>query len=196
MHRIWTHTRSPVNPHPSGKLNISLRKHLGLGSAGAAELSFSVSCTSCMLVPNLPSPKLLEVILCISYIEVVTMGDDLSLEEELLLQVAGRSRPKAKSQGKKRSRRAVSISDDDDEFDAESEDEADDDDDGPADQERRRRSSGSKFKRSRAAVEEEEEVHAHESLISRFLISCGSILSCSAVFHIKPAAVSVSSKPF
>ncbi|CAL8470100.1 g9642 [Coccomyxa elongata] len=82
------------------------------------------------------------------------MGDDLSFEEELLLQVAGRSRPSAKSQGKKRNRRAVSISDDDDDFDAEAQGDRDEEDVPTQD---KRPSSGQK-KRSRKDAQESEQV--------------------------------------
>ncbi len=85
------------------------------------------------------------------------MGDDLSFEEELLLQVAGRSRPSAKSQGKKRNRRAVSISDDDDDFDAEAQGDRDEEDVPTLD---KRPSSGQK-KRSRKDAQESEQVKAH-----------------------------------
>ncbi len=93
---------------------------------------------------------------------VVNMGDDLSFEEELLLQVAGRSRPSAKSQGKKRNRRAVSISEDDgEEFNSDSNDESED----KPSQEKGRRSSGVQNKKSRSVPQEEEQVEAHDFII-------------------------------
>jgi hypothetical protein len=86
------------------------------------------------------------------------MNDDLSYEEELLLQVAGRSRPSAKSQGKKRSRRAVSISDDDDEdFEAQQDDHDDEEEEeGEAPRRQGKRPAGVPLKKRRSGAEEAE----------------------------------------
>ena len=87
-----------------------------------------------------------------------TMNDDLSYEEELLLQVAGRSRPGSKPQAKKRSRRAVSISDDDDEDYRAQSDGGDEEEDGeaPMTQDRGKRSAPAPSKKRKGAADDEE----------------------------------------
>ena len=84
------------------------------------------------------------------------MNDDLSYEEELLLQVAGRSRPSAKSQGKKRSRRAVSISDDDDDDDFEAQQDDEEEEEGEAPRRQGKRPAGVPLKKRRSGAEEAE----------------------------------------
>ena len=86
------------------------------------------------------------------------MNEDLANEEELLLQVAGRSRPGSKPQARKRSRRAVSISDDDEkDMPAPSSgDDEEEDGEAPATQDRGKRSAPAPSKRRKGATEEDQ----------------------------------------